>query len=205
MNFTDVIDLGIGQPQDAILPRAMLARAAAIALGDPASSQYLQYGPEEGAQSFREALSGFLGRHYGIPVAADELLITNGASHGLDLVLARFTSPGDTVLVEAPTYFFGLDVLRHRKVRLVPVPVTVDGIDTDMLEMLLQRERPAILYTIPVFQNPTGVTMSRDRREKLTELAARYDFSVVAERGLSACGRARAATCTNAGPSTTSA
>jgi len=176
----DVIDLGIGQPQDTILPRELLRRAAMDALERPDNS-YLQYGPEEGAPSVREALAEFLSRHYARPVPAADLLITNGASHGLDLILSRYTRPGDPVVIEAPTYFFGLDVLRDRGVRLLPVPVDGDGLDTDALAEVLRRERPAFIYTIPVFHNPTGVTLSPARRARLVELAAAYDVPIVAD------------------------
>jgi 2-aminoadipate transaminase len=180
MNGTDVIDLGIGQPDEAILPRDLLRRAAMEALGRPDNS-CLQYGPEEGARSLREALAEFLSRHYRRPVAADTLLVTNGASHGLDLILGRWTRPGDTVVVEAPTYFFGLDVLRDRDLRLITVPVDADGLDTDALHALLRRERPSLIYTIPVFHNPTGVTLSPTRRQRLVELAGEHGVPIVAD------------------------
>lgn len=180
MGAHDLIDLGVGQPEKAILPRELLRGAAASALA-VADNGCLQYGPEDGSPSLREALAGFLTRQYGRVVQADELLVTNGASHGLDLVLGCFTAPGDTVVVEAPTYFLGLDVLRDRKVRLVPVPVDAAGLDTDALAALVHRESPRLVYTIPVFHNPTGMTMPPTRRRHLTALAAEHDFLVAAD------------------------
>jgi len=176
----DIIDLGIGQPDNAILPRELLRRAAMSALAGPDNS-YLQYAPEEGADSLRRALAGFLSRRYGSPVPAEELLVTGGASHGFDLVLGGYTKPGDTVIVEAPTYFFGLDVLRGRNVRLIGVPTDAEGLDVEELARTLRRTRPALIYTIPVFHNPTGVTLTPARRQRLVDLAARHDCLVVAD------------------------
>jgi DNA-binding transcriptional MocR family regulator len=177
---TGIIDFGIGQPEDRILPRELLREAAQHALAGP-GNDYLQYGPEQGARSLRDALAGFLSRHYGHEVSPDELLVTNGASHGLDLVLSRYTRPGDVVVVEAPTYFFGLDVLHGRYVRLVSVPVDEEGLDTGALRTVIEREKPALIYTIPVFHNPTGVSLSDARRRQLVELAEAYRIPVVAD------------------------
>ncbi|MEV0006243.1 PLP-dependent aminotransferase family protein [Micromonospora sp. NPDC050980] len=176
----DPIDLGIGQPEDAVLPRALLRRAAEHRLSLPDNS-YLQYGPEEGSASLRAALSEFLTRHYGTAVHARELLLTSGASHALDLILASRTSPGDLVMVETPTYFFGLDILRSRRLRIVPVPMDAEGLDVAALERMLHEEVPKLLYTIPVFHNPTGVTLSPRRRVRLVELAEEYGFPIVAD------------------------
>ncbi|GAA3305295.1 PLP-dependent aminotransferase family protein [Dactylosporangium vinaceum] len=177
---TEIIDLGIGQPQDAVLPREALRQAAAAALAGP-DQPYLQYGPEQGMPSLLQTLAAFLTRHYGHPVDPATLLITNGASHGLDLVLARCTRPGDTVVVESPSYFFGLDVLRQRGVRPVAVPVDGDGMRVDDLERVLQTHEPALVYTIPVLHNPTGVTLSGPRRARLRELADRHHVPIVAD------------------------
>lgn len=180
MDSTHVIDLGIGQPEDAILPRRSLREAADVALAGP-DNEYLQYGPEQGAASVREMLAGFLSAYYGYRVDAGNLLVTNGASHGLDLVLARYTRPGDVVAIEAPSYFFGLDILRDRGVRLVPVPVDGDGLDVGRLQEVLEQHRPKLVYTIPVFHNPTGVTLSNPRRRGLVDLAEEYRTTVVAD------------------------
>jgi 2-aminoadipate transaminase len=176
----DLVDLGIGQPDDSLLPRELLGELAAAALAKSTSSR-LQYAPEEGAESLREALADFLTLHYGRLVKADELVMTSGASHALDLVLAWYTRPGDAVAVEAPTYFLGLHVLRQRGVRLVPVPVDEHGIDADRLEEVLQRHHPRLLYLIPTFQNPTGMTLTSERRARVAALSAEYGCIVVAD------------------------
>jgi 2-aminoadipate transaminase len=82
----DIIDLGLGYPDDSLLPLAELKQAALHRLSQPDTS-LLQYAPEEGSESFRRALAAFLTRSYGMPVALEHLLVAGGASHGLDLIL----------------------------------------------------------------------------------------------------------------------
>lgn len=176
----EIVDLGIGQAEDALLPRTELAEAARRGLlADDGSC--MQYGPEEGPEAFRESLAAFLRRHRDPGVTAADLVVTAGASHGLDLLLSRLTRPGDTVLVEDPSYFFALEVLEGRGLRLIGVSMDEDGLDVAALERILEVERPVLLYTVPVFHNPTGVTLRPDRRQRLVELARRHDFLVVAD------------------------
>jgi DNA-binding transcriptional MocR family regulator len=128
----------------------------------------------------REKLARFLGGH-GMPIDPARLFITCGASHGLDLILSRYTREGDTVLVEEPTYFHALKILRARHVRILPVPMDEHGLDVEAMEALLVRERPKLLYTIPIHHNPTSATLSPERRSKLIELAHRHDFLIAAD------------------------
>ena len=175
-----MIDLGIGEPNPSSLPLKELRQASAHRLGLQDTS-CLQYGPEEGSLSFREALAGFLSRHYKSPVRAEELLITAGASHALDLILSRLCEPGDVVWIEDPTYFFALDVFRDRDVRLVAILTDDQGLDLQAVERRLAIGAPRLLYTIPVFHNPLGVTLSSLRRRRLLELARQQGFLVVAD------------------------
>ena len=174
------IDLGVGQPDPGLLPLEEIRRAAAERLGR-SDVRLLAYGAQQGGRGFRETLARFLTSSYGVPVLAERLFITAGASHGLDLACARLTSPGDTVLVEKPTYFAALRILADRGLTLVPVPMDEHGLVVDALPELCERHRPKLLYTIPVFHNPTGVTLIEQRREQLVELADRHDFHVVAD------------------------
>ncbi len=176
----ETIDLSIGHPEDAMLPLEKLKVAAMHRLSQKDKS-CLQYGPEEGSPSFRERLSDFLTTQYGAKVSPNNLLITAGASHGLDLILSQFSQPGDTIFVEDPTYYFALSILRDRKLRIVPVLTDDNGINTDWLEEKLKTDRPRLLYTIPTFHNPTGTTLSIVRRKHLMQLAEEYNFLVIAD------------------------
>lgn len=178
---SDRIDFGIGQPGFDLLPQAMLARAAAerFAEGD---TELLNYGYEQGDGRFRWALADFLTVNYGAPVSAEGLMITAGASQALDLICTQFTQPGETVFVEEPSYFLALRILREdHRLTLVSLPVDEDGLIVAAVEDALRRRRPRFLYTIPSFQNPTGYTLSAERRERLVALSREHDFMIVAD------------------------
>lgn len=176
----EIIDLGLGYPAETLLPLEELRQAALHRLALPDRS-LLQYAPEAGNASFRQALANFLTRGYGVPVSMESLLVAAGASHGLDLILCQLSQPGDTIFVEDPTYFCALDILRDRRLRIVPIATDHDGLDIDALEQQLQIERPKFLYTIPIFQNPTGTILPTERRQRLVELARRYNFLIIAD------------------------
>ena len=173
-------DLGYGRPEDTLLPIEDLAAATMhrASLHDQAC---LQYGPEQGSLSFRTSLSAFLTRHYGVTVPPEHLLITAGASHGLDLILSQLTTPGDTVFVEDPSYFLAFDVFKDRRIRIVPIATDEQGLDIGDLERQLSRQRPAALYTIPAFHNPTGLTLPASRRQRLVQLARQHGFLIIAD------------------------
>lgn len=175
-----VVDLGIGQPQDELLPLELMQRAATVYAGTT-ERHPLQYGNEWGDGYLRLALAKFLARHYGCTVDPEPIFISNGNSQAIDLACAAFTRPGDTVFVEEPTYFLAIDIFRRRGLRIVGIPVDDDGLSIDALEAALQSQRPAFVYTIPAFHNPTGATLSAERRARLVDLARRHGFLVVAD------------------------
>lgn len=175
-----VIDLGIGQPEEALLPLELMRRAAAEYAAH-AEAYPLQYGNEAGDGYLRLALAEFLAAHYGVAVDPEPIVVTNGNSQAIDLACAAFTQPGDVVFVEEPTYFLAIDIFRRRGLRIVGIPVDRDGLSIAALEAALARERPAFVYAIPAFQNPTGATLSAARREQLVRLARQHGFLVVAD------------------------
>lgn len=178
---TDRIDFGIGQPGFDLLPHDILQRAAAARFAE-GDTELLNYGFEQGDGRFRQALAAFLTRHYGIPVSAEELMITAGASQALDLICTLFTQPGDTVFVEEPSYFLALRILREdHRLNVVSLPVDENGLIVDVVEAALAQQRPVFLYTIPTFQNPTGYTLSQERRQRLVALSQVHDFMIVAD------------------------
>ncbi|NUT42217.1 MAG: PLP-dependent aminotransferase family protein [Thermoactinospora sp.] len=180
MTTTRLIDLGKGEPQNSVLPLEYFRKAAEHRLALPDRSAF-GYAPEQGWESLRAEMARFLTARTGLDVDPGELLVTSGASHGLDLILSHFTRPGDTIVVEDPTYFFALDIIRDRGVRVLPVPMDGGGLDVDALESLLATEHPRLLYSVPVFNNPMGTTLAPQRRRRLVELAERHDFLIVAD------------------------
>lgn len=177
---SELIDIGMGRPNFAILPLAEIREAAAhrCSLAD---TTFLQYGPDAGSASLREHLADFLTHHYGAVVRPERLFLIAGASHGLDLISGRFAKPGDTVFVEAPTYFLALKIFQAKNLRVVSVPTDTEGLDVVALERLLEVEKPTFLYTIPIYHNPTSITLSVARRRRLVELAEKYKFFLVAD------------------------
>lgn len=175
-----VIDLGVGQPSPALLPVEIIEAAAAHATArrDPA---LLAYGVEQGERRFREALAGFLADRTGRPVDPDRLLVTNGASQALDLVCTLFTQAGDTVLVEEPTYFLALKIFADHRLLVVPLPMDSGGLVVEALAAALARERPALVYSIPAFHNPAGVSLAADRRAALASLCREHGALLVAD------------------------
>ena len=126
----------------------------------------LDYGDPAGYRPLRETIARRL-RVHGVTLSADEVLITNGSQHGIDLVLRMLAAPGDEVVVEAPTYALAIPLLRLHGVKAREVPMRADGMDLDDLARALDRGRPALVYTMPNFHNPTGVTTSHAHRERL--------------------------------------
>lgn len=174
------IDFGNGQPSLSLLPTAALRTAADHFLA-PQDASWLQYGADQGEEPFREALAAFLTRRYAAPVAASQLMTTSGNSQALDLICTRFTKPGDTIFVEEPTYFLALDVFRDHGLHVVGIPIDAQGMRLGALRDALAAHRPVLLYTIPSFQNPTGITLAAERRVPLLEACAAHDVLVVAD------------------------
>lgn len=175
-----MIDLGLGQPGSDLLPLESLRLAAAhrLSQGDP---DLLAYGLEQGDGYFRLALADFLSRGYGVPVKADELFITNGASQALDFICTLFAQPGDTIFVEEPTYFLALRIFADHRLTVVPVPTDEQGLIIEALEEKLRHHRPTLLYTIPTYHNPAGMCLAPERRARLLQLSESHDFLIVAD------------------------
>ena len=176
----EIIDFGNGQPSLSLLPLDALRIASdhCLSRGDAA---LLQYGADQGDADFRESLAEFLSRRYATLIDARQLMVSASASQALDLVCTRFTRPGDTIFVEEPTYFLALHVFRDHGLNVVGIPIDEDGIRVDALREALGKHRPALLYTIPSFQNPSGTTMSADRRERLLSISRAHDLLIVAD------------------------
>jgi DNA-binding transcriptional MocR family regulator len=175
-----VIDLGIGHPGLSLLPVDLIDSSARPAF-EAADPRMLQYGYEQGTAEFRAALAGFLERTTGTPVDSSTLFVSGGVSQALHLLSSLFTRPGDLVLVEEPTYFLALRIFADHGLRVRSIPTDSSGLDVDALESVLREESPAIVYTVPVHQNPSGVTLSAERRARLVELARRHDFFILAD------------------------
>jgi DNA-binding transcriptional MocR family regulator len=159
-----------------LLPQREFRRALDDALTDGAA--LLSYGTSHGDPVLRSALVPVLAER-GVQASPDEIMITSGVTQGLSLIAHTLAKPGDTVVVERPTYLGALNIFAQAGLRVLAVPCDEDGLDTRALEQVLETQRPRFIYTVPTFQNPTGCTMSPQRRAHLLELAQRYHTPVV--------------------------
>lgn len=172
----DVISFAGGLPAPEVFPVEEIANAADLVLKEM-GAQALQYSTTEGYRPLREVLcAGRLG--HGIAVHPDDVLITSGSQQALDLIGKVFIDPGDRVVVEAPTYLGALQAWNAYGAEYVTVPADEQGMVTAALEDIL-RTRPKLIYSMPTFQNPTGVAMALERRRQLVELADRYNVPIV--------------------------
>jgi DNA-binding transcriptional MocR family regulator len=174
------IDLGLGDPPLSLLPLDLIRHAAQARLSQNDNS-FLQYGAEQGDGYFRASLADFLIRGYGFAVRPESLFVTNGVSNALDLICNLFTKPGDTIFVEEPTYFLALRIFEDHDLRVVSIETDEDGLNIASLADRLAESRPKFLYLIPAFQNPTGRTLTEERRDQLVPLSKAHGFIIVAD------------------------
>ena len=177
----DIISLAGGLPAPELFPVDEYRRAFEWVL-EADGAQALQYGPSEGYLPLRRLLAERLSR-FGMPCGPDDLLVTNGSQQALDLMGKLFLNPGDTVLVETPTYLGALQAFNQYQATYAIVPMDEDGMRVDEVERVLaQRSGRApikFIYALPNFQNPTGRSMSLERRRRLVELASHYGVPIV--------------------------
>ncbi len=176
---SDVITFSGGFPDPATFPTAVLADIAGrLITQDPGVA--LQYSATEGIASVRDYASSRLASVQGHKPGPGELMITSGGIDCMELIAKSYLDVGDAVVVEAPTYLGAIMAFRGYEADVRGVPVDGDGLRTDVLaDQLAAGMRPKILYTIPDFQNPTGLTMSAPRRSELIALARRYGFLIL--------------------------
>ena len=175
-----MIDFGVGQPSPALLPLGLLKEATASRL-DKNDPSFLAYGTNQGDGYFRAALAAFLGKHYHTPVDSDQLLVTSGASMGLDLICTLFAKPGDTIFVEEPSYFLALRIFADHHLKIISLPMDSGGLNIEALEEKLIRHSPVFLYTIPTFHNPSSITLRADRRQQLVEISRKHKCIIIAD------------------------
>jgi 2-aminoadipate transaminase len=174
----ELISFAGGFPDPLTFPRERAASLLAEFATSEESSAF-QYAPTRGLAGPLDAVAERLEALQGRRPGEDELLITSGAIEALELTGKSFLDGGDVVVVEGPTYLGAIMAFRRFEAQIVAVPMDDDGLQVDELERMLgDGLRPKLVYTIPDHQNPGGVSLSRDRREVLVELARRYGFLV---------------------------
>ncbi|MCP4622934.1 MAG: PLP-dependent aminotransferase family protein [bacterium] len=179
----ELMFLSIGEPDTDSLPRDLINNAMRQVMNRKDDSA-LRYGYGIGYFPIRKYLSERYSRIRGFEVTEDWFWLANGSSSAIDMVVRALIDPGDVIIAEAPTYMGTLKNFRAMMADIHTVPVDSEGLDTDQLAQKVQElrqkgKRVKLVYTISSFQNPAGVTLSRDRKEKLLELAAEEGFLIL--------------------------
>ncbi len=138
----------------------------------------LGYGDHAGFLPLRESIARRLQCH-SISVTADEIMITSGAQQAIDLVLRMLASPGRAVAIESLTYSHMLPLLRLSGLQPIEIPIRSDGMDLEYLERMIGKEKPALIYTMPTFHNPTGVSTDQAHRERLLSICERHRIPIL--------------------------
>jgi 2-aminoadipate transaminase len=178
-----IIELGWGHPNAALLPVDGMRQAAAAAL-DRWGADALNYGADQGAGPLLAWLSDRIARTEGRAPARDEIMITGGVSQALDQICTLCTQPGDIALVESPTYHLAIRILRDHPLELLSIPADEHGLRIDALsetiaELRRAGRRARLLYCVPTFHNPTGVSLQAERRAALVALATTEQLLIV--------------------------
>ncbi|HEX9999274.1 MAG TPA: PLP-dependent aminotransferase family protein [Actinoplanes sp.] len=173
-----MISFAGGLPAPELFDLEGLRRAFDEVLGSAAGRRHLQYAPTEGNAELRALVAARMTRR-GLPTGADDLLITTGSQQALTLIAAALLDPGAVVAVEEPTYLAALQCFQLAGARILPVPSDRDGVDPEALAGVLAAHRPALVYLVTTFANPTGRTLSAERRRAVAELAAAHGTWVV--------------------------
>jgi 2-aminoadipate transaminase len=174
-----ILSSGLAHPP--LLPD-LSAEAAAIAREH--SAEAMQYGPLMGTDALREQIVRFTSQD-GVNCNEENILVTCGAKHALDLACRAFLEPGDRVIVTRPTYMTALQIMRAHRAVFLDIGQDGEGLNADELEEKLRRLQangeapPKLLFDVPDFHNPTGITTSAARRRRLLELAGRYGFVIL--------------------------
>ena len=175
----EVVSLSAGNPSPEAFPAKEIAEISARILSENPIS-VLQYSVTEGYTPLRQHMMEYMRKTHNTGSDNDDILITTGAQQIMDLCTKALVNEGEAVICEAPSFIGSLNTFRAYNARLVGVTVEPDGMNTDELEEKLKANPDAkLIYTIPNFQNPSGVTMSLEKRKKVYELAKKYGVLII--------------------------
>ena len=170
----DLISFAGGLPSPDSFPIEEIKEITAKIM-EQQGQKILQYGVTEGFNPLREFIASWIKR-YAIETEVDNVLVVSGSSQGIDLAAKSFINPGDYVLVENPTFLSAIQTFKGYQARIIPVEMDQDGMIPEDLELKIRELKPKLLYTIPHYQNPTGITLSLERREKVMNIINRTNY-----------------------------
>ena len=173
-----IISFAGGFPDSAMFDVDGITQSSQKALQENAGLA-LQYGATEGFGPLREQLAAFMATKGAKDVAPEQLIVTTGSQQALDLLGKCMVSPGDKVIVEGPTFLATIQCFRLYGAEVISAPVDGNGVIVEELEKLIAEHQPKLVYLIPTFGNPSGATLSLERRKHVLELAVKYQTLVV--------------------------
>jgi len=180
----NTIPLMLGHPDPETLLTPELRDAMLQVINSPQAYIALQYGAEQGTQSLIDFLVEKINREQGLSLRAGNLMVIAGSTHGVDMLARLYAKPGGVVLVERPTYVDAIHIFRDQQVELRSIPMDENGLIPNELEKQVVQLHssgafPSMLYTIPNFHNPTGITLSEARRIEIIKLSRQYGFLII--------------------------
>lgn len=180
----EVISFAGGIPDPALFPREELAEIAKDVIAKYGNIA-LQYSETKGVLEVRETICNFLKRTKNVKCEPEEVVITTGSQSALDILARVFIDPGDIIIAENPTYLAAIGAFRNAGAKFIGIPLDDSGMRIDILEEKLREtpseelERIKFIYTVPIAQNPAGVTLSKERKKELLEIASKYDLIII--------------------------
>lgn len=175
----EIISFAAGNPSPQSFPVSELAAISADIFAN-SSTTALQYSITEGYPPLREAIAKRQKQKFGIGAEDDTVLVVSGGQQGIELAAKVFCNEGDTVICENPSFIGSLNSFRSNGINVVGVELEYNGINTQKLELALKENKNVkLLYVIPTFQNPAGITTSFEKRREILRLARKYDIVIV--------------------------
>lgn len=180
MSDPDIISFGGGAPAREALPIDIVREITNDVMRiDKRGVEALQYGNVMGLPDLREVIVNDLLAPKGVKAKVDNVLITTGGLEPINLACQLYIEPGDVILVESPTFVQAVEIFEMFEAKCIGVTMDDNGMDTEDLEAKIIKYKPKMVYTIPTFQNPSGRTMSLERRKKVAELGSKYDIVIL--------------------------
>ena len=178
LDAPDIISFAGGLPNPVSFPIDALKDAINGAIRKNGSKLF-QYSTTEGYLPLRELIAEKYRRKFGLDVRPEDILVTNGSQQALELIGTVLLNKGDKVLMEEPGYLGAIQAFSLSEPEFLSVTLQDDGLDVDKLEDVLKRHSVKLIYSVPNFQNPTGLTYSMEKRKAIRELVAKYDLAFI--------------------------
>ncbi len=180
MTDPSIISFSGGAPAKEALPVEVVERLAqGVLVREGRGVEALQYGPVQGTKDLREVIVKYLLNPKGMKAEAENIMVTSGGMETINLLCQLFIEKDDVILVESPSFIHTIEVFEMFQAKCIPVAMDNDGMMVDELEEKIREYQPKMVYVIPTFHNPTGRTLSVERRRRIAELGSQYDVLIL--------------------------